>query len=240
MRWEDIVRFDENDQEHLQALRERCLHGGSSAYAFWNRQGWDMTEASVAQAAEIFAVNMLACEERFPDREAIFAVPGWSEYGRKWVQSMQQWWREGVQQASRSSQCAATALIALTSGGMDGSWRVWVYRCQRRGRCVYTGMEAVARKLFLNLLLVLDANRLEGLELYDGHLQLQGFLYHARLRAELYASGTEAAQGIQHLPLPDRPDADGGTWTEVLEDPLDVSVLIEAQIAAILESKGRA
>ena len=111
----------------------------------------------------------------------------------------------------------------------QGDWRVWTYRSLQRARCVYAGGEAVARALFVNLLLVMEANRLEGLELYDGP-HLAGFLYRAALWAELREQGLSPQQGIGHL-------APASPASEEEAELLDITTLVEAQISAILESE---
>ena len=101
MRWEDIQRFDETNAEHVQALRERCLEGGRTAYAFGRKRGWE--HANAPETAEIFGVNM-TLDKQFPTAQVQPGVSGGSGYWWKWALQMASWWLEGYHQARAEGQ----------------------------------------------------------------------------------------------------------------------------------------
>lgn len=99
MQWEEISHFNETDEEHVQALRERCLSGGRVAYRMRLTYGWkELTAPLVAETADAFAVNMLIREKSFAEQENLLAG---SAFGHEWIEKMSQWWAEGYRQARR-------------------------------------------------------------------------------------------------------------------------------------------
>ena len=77
------------------------------------------------------------------------------------------------------------------------------------------------------------ANRLEGLELYDG-ARLQGFLYREALWTEIRALGIDPRAGIQRLAQLESLHSEWpGQPAEI--GLLDITGLVEAQVTAIIK-----
>src|SRR5579884_1539424 len=106
MCWEDIEpgQFNEENTEHVQALREICLSSGRAAYTLHLKKGWQLPLPPYRLnelAHEAFAVNMTR-ERPFPQKLRQPLEHLACSYYLRWLHQMAAWWLEGSQQAEKS------------------------------------------------------------------------------------------------------------------------------------------
>jgi hypothetical protein len=101
MIWEEIPAgtFDEDNPEHVQALKEFCRNKGHAAYMINQKRGRKSSDpAELTKWAQSVGPN-ISIENQFNRELCQFDAPEWSDYWYKWVLQIADWWRDGYLQA---------------------------------------------------------------------------------------------------------------------------------------------